>query len=88
MVHTWASIDWDDLQNKRGYRATDVYAQTKQMNVLFTAELARRLAGSDVTANCLHPGVIATGLNINFMGSDRASTASLGELPRHACHLR
>lgn len=84
MVHTWGRIDWDDLQNERRYNPSGVYAQTKHMNVLFTAELARRLEGTGVTVNCLHPGVIATRLNINFMGSDRNSTASLAELRRGA----
>lgn len=84
MVHTWGRIDWDDLQNERGYDASGVYAQTKRMNILFTAELARRLEGTGVTANCLHPGVIATKLNINYMGHDQASTASLAELRRGA----
>ncbi len=84
MVHTWGRIDWDDLQHERHYDATGVYAETKRMNVLFTAELARRLQGTGVTANCLHPGVIATKLNIRYAGNDRASTASLAELRRGA----
>ncbi len=84
MVHAWGRIDWNDLQNERSYDASGVYAQTKRMNVLFTAELARRLPGTGVTANCLHPGVIATKLNINYMGNDRASTVSLAELRRGA----
>ena len=38
------------------------YGQSKLANVLFTYELARRLRGSNVTVNCLHPGVIATNI--------------------------
>ncbi|MCP4426089.1 MAG: SDR family NAD(P)-dependent oxidoreductase, partial [Chloroflexi bacterium] len=57
MVHSWSSIDFTDLQNEKRYDPSDIYAQTKLMNVLFTYELARRLDGTDVTVNCLHPGV-------------------------------
>ena len=51
----------DDLQNvRRRYAGVRVYGETKLMNVLFTRELARRTAGTGVTATCCHPGVIAT----------------------------
>lgn len=53
-------IDFDDLQSERSYRGFAVYGRTKLMNVLFTYELSARLAGSGVTANCLHPGAVAT----------------------------
>jgi retinol dehydrogenase-14 len=53
-------IDFDDLQAQRGYRAQRAYQQSKLANVLFTYELARRLAGSGVTATVLHPGVTRT----------------------------
>jgi len=59
-------IDFDDLQMKRQYRGWQAYANTKLMNVLFTYELSRRLDGTGVTANCLHPGVIRTKLLRNF----------------------
>lgn len=68
-VHAQGKINFDDLQNERDYhmagfplRGWQQYSNTKLMNVLFTRELARRLAGTPVTANALHPGVIATGL--------------------------
>jgi NAD(P)-dependent dehydrogenase (short-subunit alcohol dehydrogenase family) len=61
-AHRWGALDLDDLQNERGYRAMKVYAQSKTANILFTRELARRLAGSGVSANALHPGAIATRL--------------------------
>jgi len=64
-AHRWGELDFDDLQNQRSYRAMRVYGQSKLCNVLFTRELARRLAGSDVTANCLHPGAVATQLGQN-----------------------
>jgi len=61
-AHSRGVIDFDDLQMARHYRGYDAYAATKLMNILFTYELARRLGHSGVTANCLHPGVIRTGL--------------------------
>jgi NAD(P)-dependent dehydrogenase (short-subunit alcohol dehydrogenase family) len=53
-------IDFDDLQGERGYRGQRAYNQSKLANVLFTYELARRLEGTGVTANVLHPGVVRT----------------------------
>lgn len=61
-VHRVATLDLDDLQATDRYGQFAQYAKTKLMNVLFTRELARRLDGSRVTANCLHPGVTATDL--------------------------
>ena len=55
-------INFDDLQGERRYRAGPAYSQSKLANVLFTYELARRLEGTGVTANCLHPGAVYTGL--------------------------
>lgn len=53
-------IDFDDLQGVRSYSGQRAYNQSKLANVLFTYELARRLEGSGVTANVLHPGVVRT----------------------------
>ena len=53
-------IDFEDLQGERGYSGQRAYNQSKIANVMFTYELARRLAGSGVTANVLHPGVVRT----------------------------
>jgi len=53
-------IDLDDLQGARGYNGQRAYNQSKLANVMFTYELARRLGGSGVTANALHPGVVRT----------------------------
>ena len=64
-AHKFGALDFDDLQNTRRYRVMSVYGQSKLANILFTAELARRLAGSGVTANSLHPGAVATGLGTN-----------------------
>jgi retinol dehydrogenase 12 len=64
-AHKFGTLDFDDLGNQRRYRAMRVYGQSKLANVLFTDELARRLAGSGVTANSLHPGAVGTGLGRN-----------------------
>jgi NAD(P)-dependent dehydrogenase (short-subunit alcohol dehydrogenase family) len=53
-------LDFGDLQAERAYSLGAVYGASKLANILFTRELARRLAGSGVTANSLHPGVVAT----------------------------
>ena len=59
-AHKGESLDFADLQFANGYDARTAYGRTKLANILFTRELARRLAGSGVTANCLHPGFVAT----------------------------
>jgi NAD(P)-dependent dehydrogenase (short-subunit alcohol dehydrogenase family) len=62
-AHTWAKrIDFDDLNATVGYRGFRAYCQSKLANILFTYELARRLEGSSVTANALHPGFVATNI--------------------------
>ena len=61
MMHA-RSIDFDHLLGERGISRSQAYASSKLCNVLFTLELARRLEGTGVTANCLHPGVIDTKL--------------------------
>ena len=53
-------IDFEDLQGERSYSGARAYNQSKLANVLFTYELARRLQGTAVTANALHPGVVRT----------------------------
>jgi NAD(P)-dependent dehydrogenase (short-subunit alcohol dehydrogenase family) len=67
-AHRRGRIDFDDLQAEKGYGAMSAYGASKLMNILFTRELARRLAGKGVTANCLHPGVINTGFAKNRPG--------------------
>ena len=59
-AHRGARLDFSDLQSTRGYNGLKVYGRSKLCNILFTHELARRLAGTGVTANCLHPGFVAT----------------------------
>ncbi len=60
-----AGLNFDDLQTRRGYMAMDVYGKSKLCNVLFTNELARRLASANVTVNALHPGLVATNFFLN-----------------------
>ncbi len=64
-AHVRAKIDFDNLQGERRYRGFEAYGQSKLANVLFTYELARRLAGTAVSANVLHPGYVATGFARN-----------------------
>ena len=61
-AHRGNALDFDDLQFQRGFRGLTAYARSKLANILFTRELARRLAGTGVTANCLHPGFVSTGI--------------------------
>ena len=58
-------LDFDDLGSARRYSAMGVYGRSKLANLLFTRELARRLAGSGVTVNAVHPGAVRTGLGLN-----------------------
>jgi len=60
--HFRGRINFADLMLTRGYTVMKGYSQSKLANVLFTFELARRLAGTGVTANCLHPGLVDTGI--------------------------
>jgi NAD(P)-dependent dehydrogenase (short-subunit alcohol dehydrogenase family) len=59
-AHLGANLDFDDLQSAKSYIAMKTYGRSKLCNILFTRELARRLRGSGVTTNCLHPGFVAT----------------------------
>ncbi len=64
-AQAFGKINFDDLQGTKRYSAWRAYNQAKLANVLFTYELARRLAGTGVTATCLHPGLVATGFAQN-----------------------
>lgn len=59
-AHASGRFDLDNLQGERQYRNYSMYAASKLQDVMFTYALARRLAGSGVTVNTLHPGVVAT----------------------------
>jgi NAD(P)-dependent dehydrogenase (short-subunit alcohol dehydrogenase family) len=64
----WGNIDFDDLQSTQKYRGFPVYGMTKLANIMFTYELAERLKGTYVTANCLHPGAVSTNFGKNNSG--------------------
>jgi retinol dehydrogenase 12 len=72
-AHRHARLRFDDLQGQQDYGGWRAYAQSKLANVLFTYELARRLAGTGVAANAVHPGFVAT----NFARQNRSLTALL-----------
>ena len=59
-AHQGAKLDFDDLQLAKGFGPMKAYGRSKLCNILFTRELARRLHSRGVTANCLHPGFVAT----------------------------
>ena len=61
-AHRNQEMDFAYLMSVRNYRVMRTYGRSKLANVLFTRTAAKRLAGSNVTANCLHPGLIATGI--------------------------
>lgn len=67
-AHKSGRLDLDDLQSEKSYAGFRVYGTSKLCNILFTRELARRLQGSGVTANCLHPGFVATRFGDNSGG--------------------
>jgi NAD(P)-dependent dehydrogenase (short-subunit alcohol dehydrogenase family) len=64
-AHERGRVRWGDMQARRRYRGFQRYCDTKLMNLLFTRELARRLEGTGVTANAVHPGTVATDLLLN-----------------------
>jgi len=66
--HKLARLKLNHMTPNKVYNGWLVYMRTKLMNVIYTYELARRLAGSGVTANCLHPGLIGTGIGQNNKG--------------------
>lgn len=65
LAHRAGALDFADLQSLRCYDGWSVYARSKLANVLFTYELARRLDGSGVTANAVHPGIVRSGFGRN-----------------------
>ena len=64
----WGTMDFEDMQSRRKYRGFPVYGMTKLANIMFTYELAERLKGTGVTANCLHPGPVGTNFGQNNKG--------------------
>lgn len=67
-AHRRARLNFEDLQNRRRYRGFLVYSQSKLANIYFTRTLARRLQGSGVTVNALHPGFVRSRFGENNRG--------------------
>jgi NAD(P)-dependent dehydrogenase (short-subunit alcohol dehydrogenase family) len=67
-AHRGAKLNFEDLQSRRNYVGFPVYSKSKLCNILFNRELARRISGSGVTANALHPGFVATRFGDNSGG--------------------
>ncbi|XP_019647927.1 PREDICTED: retinol dehydrogenase 13-like [Branchiostoma belcheri] len=66
LAHVWGKIDFDDINSETSYSPIGSYCQSKLANVLFMRELARRLEGTGVTVNALHPGVMHTEIGRHF----------------------
>lgn len=68
-AHRYGEFDSDNLQLKEGFKVMKAYGNSKLFNILFTKELAERIKDTEVTANCVHPGVVASnfGKNSNFL---------------------
>ncbi|HBZ69630.1 MAG TPA: short-chain dehydrogenase [Deltaproteobacteria bacterium] len=64
-AHRFARLDWENLQGEKSWSFMRQYGLSKLCNILFTQELAKRVAGSGVTANALHPGAVGTRLGQN-----------------------
>jgi NAD(P)-dependent dehydrogenase (short-subunit alcohol dehydrogenase family) len=74
-AHRGSQLDFEDFQCTRHYSGLMAYKRSKLANIPFTRELARRLAGTGVTANCLHPGFVATRFGDNNRGFWRLGIA-------------
>ncbi len=64
-AHKVGRIYFDDVNLEKNYTVVRAYAQSKLANILFTYELARRLEGTGIAVNCLHPGAVATNMGVN-----------------------
>lgn len=81
-AHRRQALDFSDLQSRRTYEARAVYGRSKLMNVLFTRELARRLAGSGVTVNAVGPGIVHTEFGLkDGMGQEQQAVMDRGITP-------
>jgi hypothetical protein len=81
-AHRRAVLDFLDLESGKSYDPRDEYGRSKLMNVLFTRELARRLAGSGVTVNALSPGIVHTEFGVkDGMGPDQQAVMDKGKSP-------
>jgi NAD(P)-dependent dehydrogenase (short-subunit alcohol dehydrogenase family) len=71
----WRGMRFEDLQSEKGYAAMDAYGRSKLANILFTRELAARVAGTGVTVNAVHPGPVRSGFG---MDGDMGGLMGLG----------
>ena len=67
-MHSWRSMNFDDIELKKNWGAITAYSQSKLANVMFTYSLARMLEPRKITVNCLHPGVIASDITREMPG--------------------
>ena len=74
-AHTSGKLDFDDLTMEKRFSTFRAYGTSKLCNILFTRELSRKLAGTGVTANCLHPGFVRTRI-----GDNNRSLAWIGRI--------
>jgi NAD(P)-dependent dehydrogenase (short-subunit alcohol dehydrogenase family) len=88
-AHVGAHVPFDDMDGTAAYAKRSMagpgfirYGETKLANVLFTAELARRLEGTGVTANCFHPGLVATGITRDLGGVARITMRVMDRFSR------
>lgn len=79
-------LKFDDLNATHGYRGTRVYGRSKLANILFTRELARRLEGTGVTANSLHPGSVASDFGQNNGGLARRAIKAMAPIRKSPHH--
>lgn len=85
-AHTSGKIDWQQLQLQKGYQVWQAYTQSKLAMLLCSYELARRLEGTGITVNCVHPGFVFTNMGMNNVGPRtqavaRFALARLGSSP-------
>lgn len=64
-AHKMGKMNFSDLPLDRGYNLVKGYSRSKLANILFTYELARKLEGTGVTANCLHPGAVSSNMGVD-----------------------
>ena len=78
IVHRWAKLDWDNLQGEQHYDSNEAYHRSKLANLLFSAELARRVDAAQVTVNCFEPGLTRTEFTRDYRGFYRFMSRIMG----------
>ena len=83
-AHRRFPLNFGDLESRNDYEVWAVYSRSKLMNILFTRELARRLAGTAVTVNALSPGLVHTEFGVkDGMGPEQQELMNRGDAPEH-----